>query len=64
MIPSLPLLCYESSVSVKENPDRKEKEKEKKKHGLGLLRGCFQRVPCTSVKKPSQSTFMFSYGGI
>ena len=26
MVPSLPLLSYESSVSVKENPDRKKKK--------------------------------------
>ena len=25
MVPSLPLLSYESSMSVKENPDRKKK---------------------------------------
>ena len=31
MVPSLPLLSCESSVSVKENPDRKKKEKEKKR---------------------------------
>ena len=31
MVPSLPLLSCKSSVSVKENPDRKKK---KKKNGL------------------------------
>ena len=31
MVPSLPLLSCESSVSVKENPDRKKKQKNKKK---------------------------------
>ena len=31
MVPSLPLLSCESSVSVKENPDRKKNQKKKSK---------------------------------
>ena len=36
MVPSLPLLSCESSVSVKENPDRRKKKKKKKIVGLAL----------------------------
>ena len=32
MVPSLPLLSCESSVSGKENPDRKKKKKAKKSY--------------------------------
>ena len=34
MVPSLPLLSCELSVSVKENPDRKKKKKKKKNLGI------------------------------
>ena len=34
VVPSLPLLSYESSVSVKENPNRKKKKKKKKEKTL------------------------------
>ena len=39
MVPSLPLLSCESSVSVKENPDRKKKKKILSDHKLlfGLM---------------------------
>ena len=40
MVPSLPLLSYESSVSVKENPDRKKK----KKKIDPLNSSCFQKL--------------------
>ena len=34
VLPSLPLLSCESSVSVKENPDRKKQKKQKKKQRI------------------------------
>ena len=45
MVPSLPLVSYESSMSVKENPDRK------KKQGLTLSWIMLRFVSLTSTKK-------------
>ena len=41
MVPSLPLLSCESSVSVKENPDRKKKMKLCRSSKLNFSSSCF-----------------------
>ena len=50
MVPSLPQLSYESSVSMKENPDRKKKEeKSAKMSALSLINLVGMSVLCVAL---------------
>ena len=53
MVPSLPLLSCESSVSVKENPDRKKKKKKSNKRK--------NKVKSTDQIKESKNLFETSF---
>ena len=54
VVPSLPLLSYESSVSVKENPDRK-KNKKKNQFDFLYIKRCVEKkkllIPRNKVVK-------------
>ena len=54
MVPSLPLLSCEASVSVKENPEKKKK----KKNGCASLNKCYQKLNFDVVKMPSSQTLL------